>query len=185
MAAKTLSIGAVVPTFKNLPGVDGKNYSLEDFSNRKILVVVFSCNHCPYVKAYEDRIIAFQADYALKGVQLVAINSNETKNYPDDNFDEMVRRASEKRFNFPYLRDENQTVAEAFGATHTPEFFVCDGCEGAERRLVYHGKMDDNYQDPTAVKRRYLCEAVDSILAGQRVAEPETHSIGCTIKWKY
>jgi thiol-disulfide isomerase/thioredoxin len=185
MVAKTLSIGAVAPAFKNLPGVDGKNYSLEDFSNSKILVVVFSCNHCPYVKAYEDRMIAFQTDYAPRSVQLVAINSNETRNYPDDNFDEMVKRARVKRFNFPYLRDEDQTVADVFGATHTPEFFVFNDSAGAERRLAYHGKMDDDYQDPTAIKRRYLCEAVDAILAGQSVAEPETHSIGCTIKWKY
>jgi len=159
--------------------VDGKTYSLHDFSGAKILVVVFSCNHCPYVQAYEDRMIAFESEYGPRGVHLVAINSNETKNYPEDAFEEMVKRANGKKFNFPYLRDDDQSVAEAFGATHTPEFFVLD----SERRVRYHGKMDDNYQNPSGVKRRYVQEAVDALLGGMPVTEPETHSIGCTIKW--
>lgn len=177
---KSLSIGSIAPEFHSLPGVDGNTYSLEDFADRKVLVVVFSCNHCPYVKAYEDRMMAFQRDCAPKKVQLIAINSNDTKNYPDDDFNGMVRRAKEKGFTFPYLRDDDQSVAEAYGATYTPEFFVFD----AERKLRYHGKMDDNYQSPADVKRQYLQEAVDAVLAGEPVAEPETHSIGCTIKWR-
>jgi peroxiredoxin len=189
MASETLKIGSSVPAFSNLLGVDGKHYSLEDFRKCKILVLVFSCNHCPYVQAYEDRMKDFQQEYGPRGVQLVAINSNETKNYPEDNFDEMVRRAKRMGFNFPYLRDDDQRVAGAFGATHTPEFYVFsaegeDGRTGA-LRLSYHGKMDDNYQNPSAVKRRYVQEAVDALLAGKPVAEPETHSIGCTIKWSY
>lgn len=180
MQSDTFTIGSVAPSFENLPGVDGKTYSLQDFSGANVLVVVFSCNHCPYVQAYEDRMIAFENEYGPRNVHLVAINSNETSNYPEDNFDEMVKRARGKRFNFPYLRDDDQRVAEAFGATHTPEFFVFD----AERRLRYHGKMDDNYQNPSAVKRRYLKEAVDALLGSKAVVEPETHSIGCTIKWR-
>jgi peroxiredoxin len=180
MHSDSLAIGSDAPSFRSLPGVDNKSYSLQDFSGARILVVVFSCNHCPYVQAYEDRMIGFEKDYGPKGVRLVAINSNETKNYPEDNFDEMVSRAKAKGFNFPYLRDEDQSVAEAFGATHTPEFFVLDG----ERRLRYHGKMDDNYQNPSGVKRRFLHEAVDALLSGKPVTEPETHSIGCTIKWR-
>ena len=124
---------------------------------------------------------AFQRSYGPRGVQLVAINANDTANYPEDNFEGMVHRAQLKGFPFPYLRDENQHVAELFGATHTPEFFVFD----RERRLRYHGKMDDNYGDPSAVKKKYLQEAIDAILTGKPVEEPETHSIGCTIKWKY
>jgi len=185
MTAQQLNIGSAPPSFHNLPGVDGKRYSLDGFRNAKVLVIVFSCNHCPYVQAYEDRMIAFQREYGAKGVQLVAINSNETQNYPEDNFDEMVIRAKSKGFNFPYLRDEDQRIAEAFGATHTPEFFVFDGERTSGRQLRYHGKMDDNYRDPSAVKRRYLQEAVDAILAGKSVTEPETHSIGCTINWQY
>jgi peroxiredoxin len=178
--ADILKIGSPAPGFEALPGTDGRDYSLKDFSEKKILVVVFSCNHCPYVQAYEDRMIEFQRDYASKDVQLVAINSNETVHYAEDNFDEMVKRAKKRGFNFPYLRDEDQSAAGAFGATHTPEFFVLD----QQRSLRYHGKMDDNHQNPSDVKRRYLRDAVDALLAGKDVKEPETYSIGCTIKWR-
>jgi len=125
-------------------------------------------------------MIDFQRAYAPKGVQLIAINSNETVHYPEDNFDEMVKRAKKKGFNFPYLRDEDQSIAEAFGATHTPEFFVLD----EQRALRYHGKMDDNYQSPSDVKVHYLRDAVDALLTGKDVKQPETYSIGCTIKWR-
>ncbi len=180
MSTERLSIGSIVPSFSNLPGIDGKPYSLTDFNAEKVLVVVFSCNHCPYVHAYEDRMIAFAEEYASKGVRLVAINSNETVNYPEDRFEEMAKRGREKGFTFPYIRDEDQRVADAFGASHTPEFFVFDH----ERRLRYHGKMDDNYQNPAAVKHHYVKDAVDALLAGKLVKEAETHSIGCTIKWR-
>src|SRR5437867_948868 len=113
-----------LPQFTGLPGTDGKFHSASDLGDKPILVIVFSCNHCPYVRAYEDRMISLQRDYGQKGVQLVAINSNDTMNYPDDSFEKMVLRANEKGFNFLYLRDEHQSVAEAFGATHTPQFFV-------------------------------------------------------------
>ncbi|MBI4546868.1 MAG: thioredoxin family protein [Ignavibacteriae bacterium] len=180
MKGTSLRIGDPIPEFTHLPGVDGKNYSSSQFQDKNILIIVFSCNHCPYVQAYEDRMIALQKDYASKGVQLVAINSNEIKNYPEDNFDEMVKRAKKKGFNFLYLRDEDQTVAEAFGATHTPQFFVFD----RSRKLRYSGKMDDNWQNPQAVKENYLRDALDALLAGREVKLPETYSIGCTIKWK-
>lgn len=180
MKATSLNIGATLPVFAGLPGVDGKKYSAGSFSDAKVLVIVFSCNHCPYVQAYEERMIAFQSEYGPRGVQLVAINSNDTRNYPDDDFDGMVARAREKKFPFPYLRDDDQSVATAFGATHTPEFLVFD----AGHKLRYRGKMDDNYQNPSAVTRHYLHDAVKAILEGKEIAEPETHSIGCTIKWK-
>lgn len=180
MNTEELKIGSNAPAFNNLPGTDGKKYSLSSFADRKIAVVVFSCNHCPYVQAYEDRMMAFQRDYAAKGVQLIAINSNETVHYPEDNFDEMIKRAKSKNFNFPYLRDDDQAVANAYGATHTPEFLVFD----EQRKLRYRGKFDDNYQNPSAIKAQYLRNAVDALLTGKEVAEPETYSIGCTIKWK-
>lgn len=180
MSGKSLSINDPMPEWGSLAGTDGKHYSAKNFSDRKILVIVFSCNHCPYVQAYEDRVIALQGQYDKKGVQLVAINSNETQNYPEDNFDEMVKRAKQRGFNFPYVRDENQSVAEAFGATHTPQFFVFD----ENRKLRYSGKMDDNWKDSTAVKESYLRDALDALLAGKEVKTPETFSIGCTIKWK-
>jgi peroxiredoxin len=180
MATDKLIIGSSAPDFNNLPGTDGKKYSLKSFADKKCLIVVFSCNHCPYVQAYEDRMIALQKEYAPKGVQLVAINSNETQNYPEDRFEEMVKRAKQQGFNFLYLRDDDQSVAKAFGATHTPEFFLFD----EQRNLRYHGKMDDNYQSPVAVKSRHLQTALDAVLAGEKIKEQETYSIGCTIKWK-
>jgi len=179
MAEAALKLTDRLPEFRNLPGVDGKAHSSKEYSDKNILVVVFSCNHCPYVRAYEDRIIALQREYGPKGVQVIAINSNDTKNYPEDSFDKMVLRAKEKGFNFPYLRDEDQSVAEAFGATHTPQFFVFD----RERKLRYAGRMDDNWEHPAAVKENYLRDALDALLAGKDVPVPETYSIGCTIKW--
>ena len=174
----TLHIGDQAPGFR-LPGVDGRTYSLEEFTGKPVLIVVFSCNHCPYVQAYEDRMISIQRDYQPRGVQLIAINSNDDVNYPEDSFNAMVERAKAKGFNFPYLRDANQEVAKAYGATHTPQLFVFDH----GRKLRYTGKIDDNWQNPGAVKRQYLREAVDALLQGAAPAEAETHAIGCTIKW--
>lgn len=179
MATDKLKIGSKAPDF-NLPGVDNKFYSLHSFDNKKILIVIFSCNHCPYVQAYEQRIISIQKDFSDKGVQIVAINSNEDVNYPEDSFDEMIKRSKEKHYNFPYLRDETQEIAKAYGATHTPEIFLFD----QERRLRYHGKIDDNWKEPGKVKYHYLRDAIKEVLEGKEVSIPETFSIGCTIKWK-
>ena len=175
---EALRIGDPAPDFA-LRGVDNRDYTLQSFSEKPALVVVFSCNHCPYVQAYEDRLIEVQRDYAGRGVQVVAINSNEDVHYPDDSFERMVVRATHKGFNFPYLRDATQHVAKAFGASHTPQLFVFDH----QRRLRYTGKIDDNWQRPEAVTRRYLREALDAVLQLQEPAEPMTHAIGCTIKW--
>lgn len=178
MPGQQLRIGQPLPPFKGLKGVDGAIHGHSDYST-PILVVVFSCNHCPYVQAYEDRMMAFQREYVAKGVQLVAVNSNEEKNYPEDSYEEMVKRTSARKFNFHYLRDADQSAANAFGATHTPQFFVFD----KERKLRYSGKLDDNWKEPAEAKEFYLRDAVDAVLAGKPVKVPETHSIGCTIKW--
>ena len=164
----------------SLPGVDGKNHALQDLADKKAVIVIFSCNHCPYVQAYEDRVIAIQKDYSAKGVQVVAINSNDSINYPEDNFENMVRRAKDRKFNFLYLRDESQATAKAYHATHTPQIFLFDR-SGA---LRYTGKIDDNWKEPGKVVKRYLRDALDQVLAEKPVAEPETFAIGCTIKWK-
>ncbi len=177
-AMASLKLGDAAPAF-SLPGVDGKTYRLEDFSSAKALCVIFMCNHCPYVKATIDRIIALQRDYAGKAAQVVGINSNETVNHPEDSFEQMIRWAKEKAFNFPYLRDDTQAVARAYGAERTPHIFVFD----QSRKLRYTGAIDDNTQDPTKVKRRYLREAIDALLANQPVKEAETHAIGCSVKW--
>lgn len=178
MATEKLKIGDKAPYF-SLPGVDGLNYSLESFSDKKLLCIIFSCNHCPYVKAYEDRIIAIQRDFQ-NDLQIVAINSNDELNYPEDSFEEMKKRAKEKNFNFPYLRDSDQNIADAYGATHTPEIFLFD----KERKLQYHGKIDDNWNYPNQVKEHYLRNAIIDLLEGREVKVKETYTIGCTIKWK-
>ena len=120
-----LGLGDRAPNF-SLPGVDHRTYSLDGLADKAVIVIVFSCNHCPYVQAYEDRLVAIQRDYAARGVQVVAINSNDDVHYPEDSLENMVTRAKAKGFNFPYLRDASQAVARAYGATHTPQLFVFD-----------------------------------------------------------
>ncbi len=178
MARSRLQIGEKGPDFR-LPGVNGKDVSIADFSASPVLVVMFTCNHCPYVQAYEDRLIALQAEYAAKGVSFVAINANDVSRYPEDSFKKMVERAKKKHFNFPYLRDEKQAVVSMYGAEYTPEIFVLD----RERTLRYTGRIDDNWKDAGGVTRRDLKDAIDALLAGRPVPDPETHAIGCTIKW--
>jgi len=174
-----LQIGDPAPAF-SLPGTDGRTCALDGLSDKPVLVVVFSCNHCPYVQAYEDRLVAIQRDYAGRGVQLIAINSNDDVQYPEDSFQQMVTRAKARGFNFLYLRDASQDVARAYGATHTPQLFVFD----RDRALRYTGKIDDNWRNPKAVTRRFLRDAIDALVNGRDPAEAQTHAIGCTIKWK-
>ena len=164
----------------DLPGVDDKNHALSDYADKEAIVVIFSCNHCPYVRAWEDRMIQIQADYADKGVQLIAINANDATKYPEDSFPKMKERAQEKGFDFPYLYDETQEVARAYGAERTPEVFVFD----KNGVLCYHGAIDDNYEDPNAVTKHYLRDALDAVLAGREPPIKETPPVGCTIKWK-
>jgi len=175
----TLKIGDPALDFQLL-GVDGNTYRLEDFEDKKILIVMFSCNHCPTVRAYEDRFVELQRDYKDKGVVLVAINPNDDKKYPEDSFKNMKARAKEKGFNFPYLRDETQSVARSYGAERTPEAFVFD----MKRVLRYHGRIDDNVYEPDKIQQHYLRDALDAILKGQKVLVQDTEPVGCTIKWK-
>ncbi len=179
MIDNKLKIDSAAPDF-SLKGVDDKTYTLNSFFGKNILIIIFSCNHCPYVQAYENRMIAFQNEFEKNGVQIIAINSNDDVKYPDDSFDEMKKRAANKKFNFPYLRDETQQVAKAYGATHTPQIFLFD----KNRKLKYQGKIDDNWQEPDKVKSAYLRDAILEVLNEKEVSVPETFSIGCTIKWK-
>ena len=174
-----LELGAAAPDF-SLPGVDGKTLALADFRASKALCVIFSCNHCPYVQAYEGRMVELQKKYGPLGAQLLAINSNDSDGYPEDSFENMKKRAAEQGFNFPYLRDESQAVAKAYGAQRTPHIFLFD----AARKLAYIGRIDDNYKDPTAVKAHELADAIEDVLASRPVKVPETFAVGCTIKWK-
>lgn len=164
----------------DLFGVDEKRHALADYRDKEAVVVIFSCNHCPYVRAWEDRMVQIQGDYAQRGVQLIAINANDPEKYPDDSFVKMKERAQEKGFNFPYLQDTTQKVARAYGADRTPEVFIFD--KGGALR--YHGTIDDSYEDPGAVKRHYVRDALDAVLADQTPPITETQPVGCTIKWK-
>jgi peroxiredoxin len=163
----------------SLLGTDGMRHSLDDYRG-KAVAVIFSCNHCPYVRAWEDRMVKIQSDYGEKGIQLIAINANDATKYPDDSFAKMKERAREKSFNFPYLHDESQEIARAYGAERTPEVFLFD--ENAT--LHYHGAIDDNYDDPAAVKAQYLRDALDAMLERKAPRIMETKPVGCTIKWK-
>jgi peroxiredoxin len=179
MQSKGMPIGTPAPSF-SLPGVDGKTWSLESFADARLLVVVFTCNHCPYAIASEDRLIAIQNDYGSRGVRLVAINPNDADKYPDDSFDKMKQRAADKGFDFPYLRDESQEVARAYDAVCTPDIFVFD----RERKLIYNGRIDDNWQQPNQVTRRDLRAVLDAALEGGTVDFEHVPSMGCSIKWK-
>ena len=163
-----------------LPGVDDGRHALKDYADKEAVAVVFTCNHCPYARAWEDRLIDIQAGYAARGVQLVAINANDAKKYLDDSFPRMKERSIEKGFNFPYLYDESQEIARAYGAERTPEIFLFD--KGGTLR--YHGMVDDNYDDPAAVRSHYLREALEAVLEGREPSTAETTPVGCTIKWK-
>lgn len=179
MHSNGMPLGTSAPPFA-LPGVDGETRSLDSFSDAELLVVVFTCNHCPYAIASEDRLIELQRDYADKGVQVVAINPNDAVNYPEDSFDNMKVRAAEKGFNFPYLHDESQEVARAYDAACTPDIFVFD----ADRKLLYNGRIDDNWKEPDKVTRNELREVLDAALEGKSVDFEHTPSMGCSIKWK-
>ncbi len=173
-------IGQKAPDF-TLPGVDGTDHSLAALlASHKAVAVIFSCNHCPYVRAWEERMIAIQRDYAARGVTLVAIGSNDATRYPDDDFAHMKERAEEQGFNFLYLRDETQEIARAYGATHTPHVFLLD----AQGVLRYQGAIDDNYEDPGSVEFAFLRDALDAVLAGKTPKVAVTDAVGCTIKWK-
>ena len=170
------SIGDVVPAWEGLRGTDGLEHSWEEFAGCEALVVVFTSNGCPYARDHESRIDDLATRYAAAGgkAAVVAVNSNQI---PEDSLEAMTKRAEERRFHFPYLADPDQTVAKAFGALRTPEFFVLD----SSRRIVAMGSLDD---DPEGGKptRRYVEEAVDAILSGGTPETPETAPVGCLIR---
>lgn len=172
-------MGTPAPPFRLL-SVDGKIYSLWDFSSSKVLIVMFICSHCPYVKAIEDRIIQLRKDYEGKGVQLIGICSNDSKDYPDDTPSNLFKVWKDKEYGFPYLIDETQEIAKSYGAVCTPDIYVFD----SERKLAYHGQLDNNWQEASKVTRQDLKEAINSLLRGQRPQEPQIPSMGCSIKWK-
>jgi peroxiredoxin len=172
------AIAQTAPSF-TLPGVDGRDHSLDDYRDAEALVLVQSCNHCPYVQAWEGRLSATQQEYGDRGVRIVAISSNDVSSHPEDSFEQMQVRAREQSFTFDYLYDASQDVARALGSARTPEVFVFD----SERRLVYHGAIDDS-RDETSVPVHYLRDALDAVLAGEAPAVADTPPVGCTVKWR-
>jgi peroxiredoxin len=177
--SRDLELGMPCPDFR-LRSVDGKTSARDDFREKPVLVVLFICNHCPYVQAVEDRIIALNREYAPRGVQLVGICANDPTDYPDDRPERLLERWRRKGYGFPYLVDEGQDVARAFHAVCTPDIYVFDH----DRRLAYHGRIDDDWQNPSRVTRRELAAALDALLAGRKPSPEQVHSIGCSIKWK-
>lgn len=171
-----LAIGQRARDFLNLPAVDGAQYSSADFAHHRVLIVAFISTGCPTVKANEDRLMALQDKYSKAGVGFVAINANNPYLSPPDTFDEMSRRAREKQFNFPYLKDADGTVADQFGAISTPHVFVLD----ATRHLVYKGRIDDK-RDPSRATSSDLENALRDVFAGLPVRVPETNPFGCAI----
>lgn len=172
-------LGTIAPDFQ-LKGVDGNEYSLDDFRERSILVIVFMCNHCPYVQACIERLIALQRDFIDRGVRFIGINPNDALDVPEDDFEAMKVFARERDMNFPYLRDETQQVAKAYKAVCTPDVFVYDD----QRTLQYHGRIDNNWRDISKVTSRDLRVALEAIIHHKKVDSSQLPSMGCSIKWK-
>jgi peroxiredoxin len=174
-----VKVGDKAPDF-NLKNIDGKMLGLKDLKKEKGVIVLFTCNHCPYAVMYEDRIIALHKKYAPLGYPVVAINPNDPELQPADSFEKMIERAKEKKFSFAYLFDEGQKVYPAYGATRTPHVFLLD----KNRVVRYIGAIDDNAQDATAVKTKYLEDAIAALEAGKKPNPNFTKAVGCSIKAK-
>lgn len=179
LKSDSIELGTDCPSF-SLNSVDNKSYGLKDFKDSSALLVAFICNHCPYVRAIEDRLIAMRKAFSIEELAIVGICANDPIGYPDDKPENLYVRWKEKEYGFPYLIDAEQTVAKSFGAVCTPDLFLFDG----ERKLFYHGQLDDHWRDASLVKREYLKEAIGAILKKQRPPKEQKPSMGCSIKWR-
>lgn len=175
-------VGDVVQDFK-LKNVDGKTVSLADNATAKGYIVVFTCNTCPVAKAYESRIMELNTKFSSKGYPVVAIQSNDSQRSPGDSFEAMQQRAKSRSYAFPYLHDESQSVARAFGASNTPHVFVVQR-EGSQFKVAYIGAVDNNQHDAANADKRYVETAINELLAGKPVTTPSARAVGCGIKWK-
>ena len=165
----------------NINGI-GQNVGFGDYKEAKGFMIIFTCNHCPYSKAYEDRLIELHNKYAEKGYPMIAINSNDAKSHPSDSYKNMKKRAKDKAFPFAYIYDESQEIAKAYGATHTPHGYVLQK-EGEAFKVAYIGAIDDSKKADN-VENHYMGDAIDALLEGKEVAVKEAKAFGCTIKWK-
>jgi peroxiredoxin len=179
--AKPLALGAKAPatTAKLKSATDGKEITLAKAAGKKGTLVVFTCNNCPYAKAWEERIVELGHSYTAKGVGVVLVNSNNPAVSDKDTFELMQARAKERKMQVPYAADEGSTLAKAFGATKTPEVFLFD----KDSKLVYHGAVDDNHEEPAKVQKKYLKDALEAVVGGKAPAVQETKSLGCGIKF--
>lgn len=181
-AGVELKPGAIAPGFI-LKDVNGTLYSSDSPRNKNGMILIFTCNHCPFSQKYEDRIIELDNKYAVKGFPVVAINSNDAAKYPEDSYDGMKIRAKQKGYKFPYLHDETQEIAKFYGASKTPHVFILTRKE-KEFTVAYVGAIDDNVDEPKKVKINYIDHAMKAILAEKPVDPNQTKAIGCSIKWK-
>jgi peroxiredoxin len=179
----TIKPGDIAPPF-TLKNVDGSFHSLNDYlAKQEGVILVFTCNHCPYANKYDDRLIALQRKFAPKGFPVIAINPNDADKYPTDSYDSMVYFAREKKYNFPYLHDETQETAKAYGALKTPHIYLLHKKKGAFY-VAYIGAIDDNYKDAKEVKITYVADAIEALIKGVDIEKKETKAVGCSIKWK-
>lgn len=179
-SVKGYEVGDVAVDFK-LKNIDGKMVSLNDFKSAKGFIVIFTCNHCPYAKKYEDRIIELDKKYKVQGYPVIAINPNDPKVQPEDGYQEMIDRAKQKGFTFPYLIDEGQKIYPQYGATKTPHVFVLKK-ENGKNIVKYIGAIDNNYENPNDVSEYYAQDAVNALIKGEPIKTTKTVAIGCTIK---
>lgn len=175
----SIPLGSKAHDFK-LKCIDGEKYSLESFKDKEVLVIVFMCNHCPYVQGVIHRLIKLQDEFEDKGVQFVGINSNESDNYPEDSFEKMSEYAASWGLNFIYLRDDSQKVAKSYKAQCTPDIFVYD----KKRKLAYHGRIDDNWQHEDQITQHDLKDAINNLIKDKSINSEQHPSMGCGVKWK-
>ncbi|MBD3360460.1 redoxin domain-containing protein [Candidatus Peregrinibacteria bacterium] len=179
LESKNLPIDTPAPDF-SLEGTDGNIYSLKDFSDKKILVVIFMCNHCPYVQAIWSRLVDLQERFKDRGVQFVGINPNFHPDYPEETMEKMKEYYNRYDMNFPYLLDESQEVARKYNAQCTPDIYVFDD----NRELAYHGRIDDSWRNEGQVAKEELADAIEALLADEKPSEVQNPSRGCSIKWR-
>ena len=180
-SGKSIDLGDPIPKVDvEMKNVDGRMLSINDVKGEKGTLVIFSCNHCPFVKAWQDRIVELGNTYSQKDIGVILINSNDPQRYPSDDFSHMKKQAEREGYEFPYVVDATSDVARAFGASRTPEAFLFN----AEQKLVYHGAIDDNVHKPEQVTQRYLRDALKAVVQGKQLPVKETRSVGCGIKFR-